>query len=237
MKSLETQLKKYASKKQKETNECFFKTGEGEYSEYDKFLGVCVPDIRTVAKKFTDLDFHDLQKNIDSPYNEVRLCVLIILVNRYKKKSTTKEEKERIYKFFIKNLKYINNWNLVDISIPNVIGEYLYENKEKLKILDELSLSKIHWYRRASILATWSFIKRNELVLTFKIAKRLLDDSEDLMHKTVGWMLREAWKKDHEKVENFLIKNYKKLPRTTLRYAIERMKEQKRNRFLKGNSN
>ncbi len=231
---LKEELKKYVSLERKKANKRFFKIGEGEYGEGDRFLGISNPDTRKVAEKFADLNYIELQKIISSKFNEERLCALIILVNRYKKKRTGEAEKKKIFKFFLKNLKNVNNWNLVDIATPHIMGEYLVNNKQEVKILDKLSSSKFHWHRRVSILATWGFIKRGDLQLTLKIAKKLLNDKEDLMHKAVGWMLREAWKKDAKMVEKFLIKNYNKIPRTTLRYTIERMSETKRKRFLKG---
>ena len=231
---LKEELKKYASLERKKANKRFFKTGKGEYGEGDRFLGISNPDIRKVAEKFADLNYIELQKIISSKFNEERLCALIILVNRYKKKRTGEAEKKKIFKFLLKNLKNVNNWNLVDITAPHIMGEYLIDNRREIKILDKLLASNFHWHRRVAVLATWSFIKRGDLQLTLKIAKKLFNDKEDLMHKAVGWMLREAWKKDAKMVEKFLIKNYNKIPRTTLRYTIERMSETKRKRFLKG---
>lgn len=231
---IKKELRSYATPERKKTNEWFFKTGAGEYGEHDRFLGIMGPDIRLVAKKYADLDFENLQELLSSRFNEERVLALRILVARFERKKITKKEREKIYKFFVKNLKNINNWNLVDISVPHILGEYLFENKSELKILDRLSSSKFHWHRRASILATWAFIKRDDLRYIFKYAKKLLRDKEDLMHKAVGWMLREAWKKDNIKTEEFLIKNYNDLPRTALRYAIEKMEERKRMMFLKG---
>lgn len=230
--NLKKALREHASPERKKSNEWFFKTGKGEYGEHDKFLGVKNPDIRLVAKKFHDLNLLEIQKVINSPYNEERLCGLIVLVEKFKKGSD--KERELIYKFYIKNLRQVNNWNLVDIATPHIAGEYLVVHKNELNILDKLSSSNFHWHRRVSILATFSFIRRGDLALIFKYAKKLLKDKEDLMHKAIGWMLREAWKKDSKQTEEFLIKNYNKLPRTTLRYAIERMEEKKRKSFLAG---
>ncbi|HFC76790.1 MAG TPA: DNA alkylation repair protein [Candidatus Moranbacteria bacterium] len=250
-KSVNRELKKCASVKRKKSTKRFFKTGKGEYGQYDSFMGVSGSYTREIAKKFADLNYIELQKVISSKFNEERSCALIILVNRYRKKKTSEKERDRIYKFFLKNLKNINNWNLVDIATPHILGEHLASHKEEIKILDKLSSSKVHWHRRVSILATWGFIKRNNLQQTLRIAKKLLGDNEDLMHKAVGWMLREAWKlgefskkktiKENKrgkiaqkKVEDFLIKNYHQLSRTTLRYSIERMEEEKRKKFLRG---
>jgi len=232
---IKNELRGCASQGRKRKNEWFFKTGKGEYGEHDKFLGINAQDIKLVVKKYINLEMDVLQGLILSEFNEERLCALKILVKKFQDKKTTDREREIIYIFFVKNLKQINNWNLVDISTPHIMGNYLVDNKRELSILDKLSSSDFHWHRRVSILATWAFIKKGDLNYTFKYSKKLLGDKEDLMHKAVGWMLREAWKKDSEKTEKFLIKNYKRLPRTTLRYAIEKMEEGKRKKFLLGN--
>ncbi len=227
---LKKELRKHVSKKQKKTNEWFFKTGKGEYGEHDRFLGISTPCIRKVAKYFIGISLSELQKIIQSKYNEERQIVLIILVNKYKK--ADKMGKKKIYNFYIKNLKYINNWNLVDISAPHIVGEYLFKNKKEQKILNKLVKSKKLWDRRISILATWAFIKRGDFKWTLRNTKTLLSDKHDLIHKAVGWMLREVWKKDAKICEKFLINNYSNIPRTTLRYAIERMKKGKRKKYL-----
>ncbi|MFC1721228.1 DNA alkylation repair protein [Patescibacteria group bacterium] len=229
---LKKELKKYASTERKKTNEWFFKTGKGEYGEHDMFLGITTPDMRKIAKSFTDISLLELSKVLSSKYNEERETALIILTNKYKKGGAT--EQKKVYDFYMQNLKHINNWNLVDVSAPNVVGEYLFEHKKEQKILNELVKSKSLWERRVSILATWAFIKRNDFKWTLKNAKILLADTHDLTHKAVGWMLREVWKKSPEVCEKFLKDNYAKVPRTTLRYAIERMEELKRKKFLKG---
>ncbi len=227
-------LRKFVSKKRKKTNEWFFKTGPGEYGEHDKFLGISNPNIRKVAKKYKDCDLEQLQKIIISPYNDERFFAIIVLVEKFKLKKTTRNEKKLIYNFYVKNLKYVNNWNLVDLSAPHIIGEYILENKSERKILDKLVKSNFHWHRRVCILSTWAFIKRDDFDYTLKYAKILLNDKQDLMHKAVGWMLRETWKRDANICEQFLRDNYDKLPRTTLRYAIERLEEKRRKLFLKG---
>ncbi len=231
---IERDLRKFASDKRKTTNEQFFKTGPGEYGEHDKFLGISNPDIRKVAKKYKDCDLVQLQKLISSPYNDERLFVIIVLVERFKLKKTTKDEKRLIYDFYVKNLDYINNWNLVDLSAPHIAGEYIVDNKSERKNLNIWVKSDIHWHRRVCILSTWAFIKRDDFNYTLKYAKILLNDKQDLMHKAVGWMLREVWKRDSIVCEQFLRDNYDKLPRTTLRYTIERLEEKRRKLFLKG---
>ena len=236
MTQLLKQLKIYASPERRKSNEWFFKTGKGEYGEGDVFLGVRVPDIRKVAKKNCAMDFSALQRNITSEYHEVRLCVLIILVEKNKearKKGDIILQKQ-ILDFYLKNIGYVNNWDLVDVSAHHVVGQAIMNGLEKKKVLDTLVQSKKLWERRIAIVATWIFIKKGNVTPTLHLAKELLSDREDLIHKATGWMLREAWKQDAQKVEDFLHIHYEKLPRTALRYAIEKMEEQKRKQFLTG---
>ncbi|XLQ19871.1 MAG: DNA alkylation repair protein [Candidatus Moraniibacteriota bacterium] len=227
-------LKKHITKNRKETNERFFKTGKGEYGAHDRFLGILNPDVRKVAKKYKDCDLVNVQKLITSKYNEERLCALVILVERFRSKKINDVTKKQIYNFYLKNLEHINNWNLVDLSAPHIAGEYIADNRKELNILDELAKSNFYWNRRVCILATWAFTKRGEFDNTLRYAKVFLSNDEDLMHKATGWMLREVWKRDNKICEEFLMKNYNELPRVTLRYAIEKMEEQKRKRFLNG---
>lgn len=230
------ELKKYASPTRKKSNEWFFKTGKGEYGEHDQFLGIRVPDIRKVAKDNLVMDFSEVQKNIESQFHEVRLCAIIILVekNKQARKNRDRALQKQILDFYLKNLDYVNNWDLVDVSAHYIVGHALIDGLEKKKLLDNFVQSENLWRRRVGIIATWAFIKEGNIDTTLRLSKKLLDDKEDLMHKAVGWMLREAWKKDAQKVEDFLRVHYHKLPRTALRYAIERMEETKRKQFLKG---
>ena len=167
---------------------------------------------------------------IQNPIHEVRLCALIILVNKY-----NKEEPDRIYKYYLKHLNSVNNWDLVDTSAPHIIGDYLYNNLEKSEILLEFSRSENLWIRRISIVSTFTFIKNSEFNKTLEIANLLLNDDHDLIHKAVGWMLREIYKRDEILIKQFLRQNYAQIPRTTLRYAIERMDKEERLLYLKGN--
>ena len=218
----------FSNKEREKSNECFFKTGPGEYGEGDKFIGVCMPDLRKIAKKFQDLPITELQQLIESPIHEERMCALVIATHQFKSSPDT------IYNWYLENTKHVNNWDLVDTSCHQIIGEYLVQNPEKTKILEKLSNQKNLWERRISIISTFAFIRLKQIDLTLELAEKLLTNKEDLMHKATGWMLRECWRKDPEKVEKFLIKHYQNLPRTTLRYAIERIEETKRKRFLKG---
>jgi len=234
--NLEEQLKKFANSERKRTNKSFFKTGKGEYGEGDEFLGVCVPDNRKVAGKNVDANFTYLQQNIKSKFHEVRLCVVLILVekNKIALKNKDKKVQKQIVNFYLRNLKYVNNWDLVDSSAPHILGQAILDKIKTKNILDDLIKSRNMWKRRVGIIATLQFIKTGEIKSTLQLSKKLLSDEEDLMHKAIGWMLRESWKKDSEAVENFLVENYENLPRTTLRYAIERLEESKRKKFLKG---
>ncbi len=208
----------------------FFKTDPGQYGYGDKFLGVVVPEQRKIAKRFFSLELNQLQKLLDSQYHEERLIALLILVLRYP--HADKEKQKDIYNFYLRNTKKINNWDLVDLTAEKIIGPYLAD-KDK-KILFKLACSKNLWERRIAILSTFHYIKKGESELTFKIAEILLTDNHDLMHKAVGWMLREVGKRCGEKIEEeFLQKYYRKMPRTMLRYAIERFEENKRLKYLK----
>jgi len=224
-------LKFVATEERRKVNEWFFKTGKGEYGYGDIFLGVTVPEIRKIAKKFSqEISLQELTELIRNPTHEVRLCALIILVNKYKK-----EDENKIYKYYLNHLNAINNWDLVDTSAPHIVGDYLYKNPEKSKILLEFSQSENLWIRRISIVSTFAFIKKNEFKKTLEIAKLLLNDDRDLIHKAVGWMLREVYKRDVDLIKRFLRQNYAQIPRTTLRYAIERMDKEERLLYLKGN--
>lgn len=189
-----------------------------------------MPDQRTIAKKYFDLSLFDAQKLLSSKIHEHRLTALFILIAKYNK--TDEKEKKKIFEFYLKNIKNINNWDLVDLSAPNIVGDYLL--KKNRSILRELTHSENLWEKRIAILATFAFIRNNDFKDTFKISKVLLLEKHDLIHKAVGWMLREIGKRDLKTEEEFLKKHYKKMPRTMLRYAIERFPEEKRKRYLKG---
>jgi 3-methyladenine DNA glycosylase AlkD len=209
----------------------FFKTGKGEYGEGDIFAGIKVPVSRKIAVQFKDLTYPDIQKIIKSKIHEERLIALFILVSKFKKAS--EEEKEKIYNFYLKNLNFVNNWDLVDLSAEKIIGAYLID-KDKRLLFDLVKSSNI-WERRIAIMSTFYFIKAYQFAATLKISELLLDDKHDLIHKAVGWMLREIGKRDIQTEELFLQKYYKNMPRTMLRYAIEKFPEKKRLDYLKGN--
>ncbi len=226
------ELKKYASEKRKSANEWFFKTGKGQYGEGDIFIGVSNPDARAVVKKFSHLSFEDIGEALHSSIHEERLVGVLILVRQYEK-SVTKENRLKIAKFYLKNLTCVNNWDLVDLSSHRILGRAIQERILDEEILDKLAVSKNMWHRRVAIISTMACIGNGKYDVTLRIAKKLLHDKEDLTHKAVGWTLREVWKRNPKLCEQFLLTHYTQLPRTTLRYAIERMDEVKRKQFLR----
>lgn len=205
----------------------FFKTDANSYAAHDQFMGVSVPNTRLIAKKFLDLSSDEIEQLLASPFNEERLCSLIILVHQYQKATTNKDA---LYQLYMDNLKHVNNWNLVDSSAHLILGAHIY--KQNRDILVTLAKSNNLWERRIAILATWYFIRKNDLAWTFNIATLLLHDKHDLIHKSVGWMLREAGKKDTQQLINFLDTHASNMPRTMLRYAIEKFPEAERKAFL-----
>jgi 3-methyladenine DNA glycosylase AlkD len=204
----------------------FFKTCVGQYAEHDRFLGVTVPNIRKIAKNYHNLALEDIQELIASPFNEERLLALFIMIAQFQNNLL----KGKIYQCYLDNMHYINNWNLVDASAHLIIGAYLHDKPKEP--LFTLASSPVLWHRRIAIVATWWFIKQNNLTWTFQIAMSLLNDQHDLIHKAVGWMLREAGKKDGNLLINFLKQHKAQMPRTMLRYAIEKFSKEQRMEFL-----
>ncbi|MEY2986341.1 MAG: hypothetical protein RJB24_570 [Candidatus Parcubacteria bacterium] len=231
-KNIQYSLRQYATSERKSKIEWFFKTGKGQYGEGDEFIGVTNPDIRKVARQYKDIDLSEIELLLHSPIHEDRLCALILLVN--KNKQATPEQRKDIANMYIVNLHYINNWDLVDLSAHYILGRAIADDIQPMNILDDLADSHILWERRIAIISTMYFISQGNITPSLHIAKKLLTDKEDLIHKAVGWTLREAWKKSSKKAEQFLIDNYSQLPRTTLRYAIERFPKEKRLKFLRG---
>ncbi|MDD2758023.1 MAG: DNA alkylation repair protein [Patescibacteria group bacterium] len=230
MMAIQKEMKQLANAKKAKLLAGFFKTGRGQYGEGDIFLGVMVPQTRSVAKKYyRSLSLNDVQKLINNPHHELRLLGLIILNLQYTKGS--QEQRNAIHKFYLKNTKKINNWDLVDLSAPNIVGAWLL-NRDR-KILYKLARSKNLWERRIAMIATAAFIRAEKFDDTLKIADILLTDTHDLIHKAVGWMLREVGKKNVSVLIKYLKPRYKKMPRTMLRYAIEKFPENKRQRYLK----
>lgn len=208
----------------------YFKTGKGEYGEGDVFLGMPVPMMRKIALRYCALSTADLQKLLDSKIHEFRAAALEILVAQYVRAS--RQQREAIVSFYLKNMGRINNWDLVDASCRPILGEHLKTRPRG--ILRKLARSKSLWERRIAIVSTMTLVWAGELDDAMEIAEMLLDDEQDLIHKAVGWVLREAGVKDRERLVLFLKTHYARLPRTTLRYAIEHFPSQRRKRILAG---
>ena len=224
------EMRKLANKKIAEHSQRFFKTGKGQYGEGDIFLGIRVPVLRKIAKKFRRISLAEVSKLLESKFHEERLLSILMLVNLFK--SGDEDDQELIYELYLDKTKFINNWDIVDISAGNIVGAFLFE-KDKAPLY-RLVFSENLWERRIAIVATFYFIRNDEFDDTLKIAEILFTDKEDLIHKAVGWMLREVGKRVIEIEEEFLEEHYLKMPRTMLRYAIERFPETRRKMYLKG---
>lgn len=224
----------YSSKAQAVATQRFFKTGRGEYGEGDIFIGVKASDIRRVARMYSGISLLQIKQLLHSNIHEERMCALVILVEQFSRSDLFR--RKQIYEFYFSNTKYINNWDLVDISAHKILGVYLFElpKIEAKKVLQKLAISKDLWERRIAIIATAFFIKNNRFDEIFNLALILLKDEHDLIHKAVGWMLREVGNQNREEEEKFLQKHYKQMPRTMLRYAIEKFPEDLRQQYLKG---
>ncbi len=229
LKEIKNELKKQSSKKKAKISQRFFKTSPGEYGEGDIFLGVKVPEIRKISRQYQNTASKETVQLLKSPIHEERLLALLILILKYVKGSYL--EKEKIYRLYLSHTKYINNWDLVDLTAGHIVGAFLMD-KDK-KILYKLAKSKLLWERRIAIVSTFYFIKNHKFIDTLRIAKILILDKEDLIHKAVGWMLREIGKRNMVFEESFLKEHYKIMPRIMLRYAIERFPEGERQSYLK----
>lgn len=228
---LRKDLSLYASPQKAEVLKRFFKTGKGQYGEGDIFLGVQVPDLRKIVRKYANIPLDNTLNLLRSKIHEERLIALLIMVE--KTKWAKMFERETLFKKYLENTLYINNWDLVDLSADKIVGSYLFEKPKD--ILYSLAASENLWERRIAVMATFDFIKKGFYEDTLKLAKILLNDRHDLIHKAVGWMLREIGKRcSQEVLEQFLLANYKQMPRTMLRYAIERLPEDLRQQYLNG---
>jgi 3-methyladenine DNA glycosylase AlkD len=228
--NMRTALNAHADPRQAAILRRFFKTGPGQYGEGDIFIGVKVPQTRAVARQFRTAPLDEILALLKSPVHEERLLALLMLVDRYSKGDD--RTKKSVYKAYFANTRYINNWDLVDLSAPQIVGGHLIAHDRS--ILHKLAVSKSLWERRISIIATFQFIKNGDFKDAIAIAGILIGDTHDLIHKAVGWMLRETGKRDMAMEEEFLHRNYRRMPRTMLRYAIERFPEKKRQAYLKG---
>lgn len=217
----------------------FFKTGKGQYGEGDKFLGLKVPETRAFVKEYRDLPLSEVQKLLESKWHEVRLCGFLILVDQYNSRKATEEDKEAILKLYLENTKHANNWDLVDLSCYKIIGKWLVESEatkaEKLHLMDNLANSDNLWEQRISIVSTMATLKAKDTSYTLRYARHHLNHKHDLMHKAVGWLLREMGKRcGMDELRQFLSVYASTMPRTALRYAIERMDKEEREYWMKG---
>jgi len=209
----------------------FFKTGPGQYGEGDKFLGIRVPVIRKCVREYRAISLEDTVELLKSPFHEARLLALLILVAKYSAANKNAEQ-EAIYRSYLKHTHFINNWDLVDSSAEHIVGAHLFDKDRKL--IYRLVRSKDLWERRIGVMATFHFVKKEDFADTLAIAESLLGDREDLIHKAVGWMLREVGNRNRKVEEKFLRSHYKQMPRTMLRYAIEKLPEPDRQAYLRG---
>lgn len=230
LKEARVALQRHARPDKVEILQRFFKTGPGEYAEGDVFIGVTVPQTRAVAKRFRHLDFEALSELLNSPRHEERLLALVILVDQFERAEATKQK--RFFDFYFQHIKGINHWDLVDASAPRLVGGYLLERNRA--VLHKLARSRNLWERRIAIVATMTFIRRRDFTDCLKICETLMQDDHDLIHKACGWMLREVGKADVKTLERFLARYQRKLPRTALRYAIERFPPARRQAYLAG---
>lgn len=228
-KEIEREIREYIDPVKKEYLPRFFKTGKGQYGEGDKFLGVVVPNTRLVAKRHKDAPFEVMAELLQSQWHECRLCALLMLVERFKK--SDEKGRKLIYDFYLSQTARINNWDLVDLSAPGIVGEYLKDKSRE--DLYRLADSKLLWDQRIAVVSTYTLIKNGDFIDILALAERLLHHPHDLMRKAVGWMLREMGKRDRDLLVQFLEKYCKVMPRTMLRYAIEKFPEEERKEFMK----
>lgn len=236
LEELRKEIEKVADKTRAQQLMRYFKTGKGGYSAGDVFVGLTVPQSRIIAKQFSTLSLSDVDQLLNSGIHEERLIALFVLTSQYEKGD--KESRTKLYHFYLAHTHGINNWDLVDASAHKILGEYVAvycTTQEARDVLHALATSDNLWEKRIAIIATFAFLKRKNSILSLEIAEILLHDSHDLIHKAVGWTLREVGKQVcREELEEFLVKHYHTMPRTTLRYAIEHFPEEKRKRYLKG---
>jgi 3-methyladenine DNA glycosylase AlkD len=231
---VQKELKSMADSNKAAILQRFFKTGPGQYGDGDIFIGVMVPQLRQIAKKFSQLPLEEVRTLLYSGIHEERLVALLILILSYRYGASTNREKEEIVKFYLDHIKQVNNWDLVDLSAPNIVGVHLLvDDRDRRLLLYRLARSENVWERRIAVVATLHFIRKGDFSDTLKIAEILLQDRHDLIHKAVGWMLREVGKRDAAAEEAFLDKHCSVMPRTMLRYAIERLPESKRLHYKK----
>ena len=207
----------------------FFKTGKGQYGEGDRFIGCTVPETRSIAKAYRNISFDEIEKLLDDEMHECRLCGLILLVEQFKKANA--EKQKSIFDFYCSHIYAANSWDLVDLSAPYIVGEWLFDKNRA--VLYDLAGSRNLWKERISVVSTLAFIRKNDFADTLRLSSLLFDHPHDLMHKACGWMLREVGKRDELVLTEFLDQYYRQMPRTMLRYAIERFSPEKRIEYMK----
>lgn len=230
-KDIQKELENVFSPEKRDFLPYFFKTGKGQYGEGDKFIGVVVvPDIRKIARANKTLSFDEVTKLLNNEYHECRMCALFILIEQYKK--AKEEDRKLLVDFYLAHSHRINNWDLVDLSAKDILGEYLLDKKDR-SILYKLVKSDLLWDQRIAVLATFAFIKKNDFNDILRLSEELLSHKHDLMHKATGWMLREAGKRDKDVLIGFLDKHYRRMPRTMLRYSIEKLTAEEKTYYMK----
>ncbi len=229
---IQCELETYIDPVKREYLPKFFKTGKGQYGEGDRFLGIVVPHTRIVAKRYKDADYHTIDELLQSSWHECRLCALLILVERFKKANP--EERKRIYEFYLSNTHRVNNWDLVDLSAPTIVGLYL-QDKPRTDLV-RLANSSLLWDQRIAIVANWTLIRKDDYMDVLALSELLLHHPHDLMQKAIGWMLREVGKRNKDILVQFLDRHSTVMPRTMLRYSIEKFPEDERQYYLKRKS-
>ena len=228
-KTITNELQALSDTEKREIFPKFFKAGKGEYGEGDRFLGVTVPNIRAIAKLHKDISIEEIRDLIQSEWHEVRLCALIIMVEKSKKKDEAL--RKELFNLYLSQTKRINNWDLVDLSCRFIIGEYLLDKSRD--ILYQLAQSPLLWDNRIAIVSTYAFIRKGQLEDTYALSDLMMQHSHDLMHKAIGWMLREAGKRDSERLYDYVMSHRADMPRTMLRYAIEKFSPKERAILMK----
>ena len=227
---LQKEIRSHSDPEKADVLKRFFKTGKGEYAEGDVFLGIMVPEQRAIAKRFADLSLSDAEKLLHSCFHEERLIALFILIGFFEKGG--EDARREIFSLYLENTGHINNWDLIDLSAPKIVGEFLFREEKGISLLRDLAVSAYLWERRIAIVSTFQYLKHGSVDETLEIAELLLSDKHDLIHKSVGWMLREAGKRSLSAEEDFLKKHASTMPRTMLRYAIEKFQEEKRKKYM-----
>jgi hypothetical protein len=228
-KTITQELQSLSNAEKREIFPKFFKAGKGQYGEGDHFLGVTVPNIRTIAKRHKEISLEEIRELLESEWHEVRLCALIIMVETSKKKDETLRQK--LFDLYLSQTNHINNWDLVDLSCHHIVGEYLLDKSRD--ILYQLAQNRLLWDNRIAIVSTYAFIRKGQLEDTYALSELMMHHPHDLMHKAIGWMLREAGKRDSDRLYDYIMSHRADMPRTMLRYAIEKFSPIERSILMK----